>query len=66
MNFVVIDVETANPNLSSICQVGIAPFLVQQRERSAATVLEDSREVSFRGTLSFRKFSSYSFGSKVQ
>jgi DNA polymerase III subunit epsilon len=26
MNFVVIDVETANPNLASICQVGIAPF----------------------------------------
>lgn len=26
MNFVVIDVETANPDLSSICQVGIAPF----------------------------------------
>lgn len=26
MNFIVVDVETANPNLSSICQVGIAPF----------------------------------------
>jgi DNA polymerase III subunit epsilon len=26
MNFVVIDVETANPDLSSICQVGIASF----------------------------------------
>lgn len=26
MNFVVIDVETANPNFSSICQVGIAEF----------------------------------------
>lgn len=26
MNFVVIDVETANPSLSSICQIGIAPF----------------------------------------
>jgi DNA polymerase III subunit epsilon len=26
MNFVVIDVETANPDLSSICQVGIAYF----------------------------------------
>ncbi|HXR38069.1 MAG TPA: exonuclease domain-containing protein [Terracidiphilus sp.] len=26
MNFVVIDVETANANLSSICQVGIASF----------------------------------------
>lgn len=26
MNFVVVDVETANPNLASICQVGIAPF----------------------------------------
>lgn len=26
MNFVVIDVETANANLASICQVGIAPF----------------------------------------
>ena len=26
MDFVVIDVETANPNLSSICQVGIASF----------------------------------------
>lgn len=26
MSFVVIDVETANPNLSSICQVGIALF----------------------------------------
>ncbi len=26
MEFVVIDVETANPNLSSICQVGIASF----------------------------------------
>jgi DNA polymerase III subunit epsilon len=26
MNFVVIDVETANPNFSSICQVGIAAF----------------------------------------
>jgi DNA polymerase-3 subunit epsilon len=26
MNFVVIDVETANPNFSSICQIGIAPF----------------------------------------
>lgn len=26
MDFVVIDVETANPNLSSICQVGMASF----------------------------------------
>jgi DNA polymerase-3 subunit epsilon len=26
MNFVVIDVETANPNFASICQVGIAQF----------------------------------------
>jgi DNA polymerase-3 subunit epsilon len=26
MNFIVIDVETANPNFASICQVGIAPF----------------------------------------
>ena len=26
MNFVVLDFETANPNLASICQVGIAPF----------------------------------------
>jgi DNA polymerase III subunit epsilon len=26
MNFVVVDVETANPNFSSICQIGIAPF----------------------------------------
>lgn len=26
MNFVVIDVETANPNFSSICQVGLAEF----------------------------------------
>lgn len=26
MNFVVIDVETANPDLSSICQIGIACF----------------------------------------
>lgn len=26
MNFIVIDVETANPSLASICQVGIAPF----------------------------------------
>ena len=26
MDFVVIDVETANPNLASICQIGIAPF----------------------------------------
>jgi DNA polymerase III subunit epsilon len=26
MNFVVIDVETANPSLSSICQIEIAPF----------------------------------------
>jgi DNA polymerase-3 subunit epsilon len=26
MNFVVIDVETANPNFASICQIGIAPF----------------------------------------
>ena len=26
MNFVVVDVETANPNLASICQIGIAPF----------------------------------------
>ncbi len=26
MNFVVIDVETANPDFSSICQVGIAEF----------------------------------------
>lgn len=27
MNFIVIDVETANPSLTSICQIGIAPFL---------------------------------------
>ncbi|HVB28741.1 MAG TPA: exonuclease domain-containing protein, partial [Terriglobia bacterium] len=26
MNFVVIDVETANSDLSSICQVGVASF----------------------------------------
>ena len=26
MNFVVLDVETANPDLSSICQIGIATF----------------------------------------
>ena len=26
MEFVVIDVETANANLASICQVGIASF----------------------------------------
>ncbi len=26
MNFVVIDVETANPSLTSICQIGLAPF----------------------------------------
>lgn len=26
MNFVVVDVETANPNSASICQGGIAPF----------------------------------------
>ena len=26
MNFVAIDVETANPSLSSTCQIGIAPF----------------------------------------
>jgi len=26
MDFVVVDVETANPNLASICQIGIAPF----------------------------------------
>jgi len=26
MNFVVVDVETANPNLSSICQIGLATF----------------------------------------
>lgn len=26
MNFVVVDVETANPNLASICAIGIAPF----------------------------------------
>lgn len=26
MNFVVIDVETANPNFASICQIGLAPF----------------------------------------
>jgi len=26
MNFIAIDVETANPNLSSICQVGVAIF----------------------------------------
>jgi DNA polymerase III subunit epsilon len=36
MNFVVIDVETANPNFASICQIGIAPFrdgvLEQPRE----------------------------------
>ncbi len=25
-NFVVVDVETANHNLSSICQIGIASF----------------------------------------
>jgi len=26
MDFVVVDVETANPDLSSICQIGIASF----------------------------------------
>lgn len=26
MNFVAIDVETANPNFASICQVGVAAF----------------------------------------
>lgn len=26
MDFVVVDVETANPNLASICEIGIAPF----------------------------------------
>jgi len=28
MDFVVIDVETANPDLASICQVGVAIFLM--------------------------------------
>lgn len=26
MNFIVVDVETANPNFASICQIGLAPF----------------------------------------
>jgi DNA polymerase III subunit epsilon len=26
VNFVVLDVETANPDLSSICQIGVATF----------------------------------------
>ena len=27
MNFVALDVETSNPNLSSICQIGVVTFL---------------------------------------
>ncbi len=32
--FVVVDVETANPNLSSICQIGIARFTVGKLQHS--------------------------------
>lgn len=42
MNFVVIDVETANPQMSSICQVGVVRF-EGGRETASESVLVDPR-----------------------
>lgn len=54
MDFVVIDVETANPDLASICQVGIAIFSNGQFSESWSTLVNpndyfDSYNVSVHG-----------------
>jgi len=54
MDFVVIDVETANPDLASICQVGIAVFSNGQFSESWSTLVNpndyfDSYNVSVHG-----------------
>jgi DNA polymerase-3 subunit epsilon len=54
MDFVVIDVETANPDLASICQVGIAVFSNGQFSDSWSTLVNpndyfDSHNVSIHG-----------------
>ncbi|QGA47659.1 MULTISPECIES: exonuclease domain-containing protein [Pseudomonas] len=54
MDFVVIDVETANPDLASICQVGIAVFSNGQFSESWSTLVNpndyfDSHNVSVHG-----------------
>lgn len=54
MDFVVIDVETANPDLASICQVGITVFSSGQFSESWSTLVNpndyfDSHNVSVHG-----------------
>lgn len=54
MDFVVIDVETANPDLASICQVGIAVFSKGQLSESWSTLVNpddyfDAHNISVHG-----------------
>ena len=44
MNFVVVDVETANPDLSSICQIGIACFRDGRMENSWESLVNPEDE----------------------
>jgi DNA polymerase-3 subunit epsilon len=47
MDFVVVDVETANADLSSICQVGIASFSASQLEDSWVSLVNPEDEFDF-------------------
>jgi DNA polymerase-3 subunit epsilon len=40
MQFVAIDVETANPNMGSICQVGLARFVNGQLAEEWCTLVD--------------------------
>lgn len=40
MNFVAIDVETANPDMGSICQIGVAKFVDGQLTESWSTLVD--------------------------
>ena len=44
MKFVVLDVETANPDLSSICQIGIACFRDGRLESSWESLVNPEDE----------------------
>lgn len=44
MNFLVVDVETANPDLSSICQIGIACFRDGRLENSWESLVNPEEE----------------------
>ena len=46
MNFVAIDLETANPDLASICQVGLAVFTANEPARTWQSLIDPEDEFS--------------------